>query len=173
MLPKDFQVPAVKVYPDWDKPTVGVVRGKFEEKTNTLLFDPSYKEMGLTMIHELGHAMDWKAGKGDFASNVPGTVQNEIVKQLRHTETSKGYWRSDKDTGFLLDPETQSDDEVVYEIRRREVFARGYAQEAAYRMENAKLIKHIEAFQSENKRQWSKQEFESVRMLFKKLFPYN
>lgn len=58
-------------------------------------------------------------------------------------------------------------------MRRREVFARGYAEEAAYRMENAKLIKHVEAFYQEQRRQWSSSEFEPIRGLFEVLFPYN
>lgn len=153
-FPAGYEPPRVRLMKKGEeKLGRGEKRGEFLDRTSgEITINPMLADIRLTLLHEHGHGVDYYLGHQSFSSEKSQTLASKIVDRLLETESGIFARQS------------------VYLVRRREVFARAYAQYVVTKNHDATLLKQIAEHNEINFSQWTSEEFAPVIPLFEALF---
>lgn len=135
------------------------------------------KHPDLTACHEIGHYVDlWGLGKGQ-CQLTHGMLPSEIEAEKRSKYGSEHSTEMDELMSAIMESTTlatiraRSGMYYRYLERRRECFARAYAQFIAVESRDKTLIKQLNRQRQErNLNQWTIKEFRPIRNAFRNLF---
>ena len=144
----------------------GVVEGHPEsDKATEIVIKGSGAGKEMTIVHEIGHYLDHKglSGKGMSSEDRDHAV-GKIISALQQTETMRAPLRSAAQM-------TMNRVHINYWTRRREIWARAYAQYIANKSGDAEMRKQLTEMQGEEYyRQWTDEEFLPVQNMIDELF---
>lgn len=134
----------------------------------TIRLSSSARSPELTLVHEIGHYIDYE-GLKHSPSSLRRTDDKEplITKVLEEIHNSTGY----KDGAAFFSEHAPS--YLPYWSRDREVFARAYAQYIAIKSQNAKLLRQVSTIlkDPDNKfLQWTSSDFHGILKAMDDLF---
>lgn len=155
------------------------VLGSFNpwEKDAPIAISSAGKHPDLTACHEIGHYVDlWGLGKGQ-CHLTPGMIPSEIEAEKRskygseHSPDMEELMSTIMESATLVAIRARSGLYYRYLERRRECFARAYAQFIAVESRDKILIKQLNLQRQErNLTQWTIKEFKPIRDAFRNLF---
>lgn len=116
----------------------------------------------LTLAHEIGHWLDHSGapGAGLMTSEILGSAFHDVIETAKQTNACTSL-------ASLKDPKKRE-----YYMRRREIFARAYAQFIAEESGDATMLKHVQSIRKDvlPDRQWETADFAPVRAGMRKAF---
>lgn len=156
------------------KPTT---HGSYQRASTTLVLRGDVEDVEFTAVHELGHWLDNKLfgddrayGSEKLASTAWQRWQAAVDSSVptRHLQTVRGMTGDPRVTPELLT-------HIDYMLRRREQFARSYAQWIATRSGDGRLLSQLEYFQTAENTilrayHWADDDFEPIGAALDEIF---